>query len=128
MPSPAEQSIIARFLDHATSEIEHYISAKEKLIALLEEQKQAIIQDAVTGRIDVRTGKPYPAYKPTSVNWLREIPSHWNMARNGQLFIQRNEVGFSELPILEVSLRSGVPSTRFRELKPQTDIVRSQQV
>ena len=108
LPRKAEQSDIARFLDHATDQVEHYIRAKEKLIALLEEQKQVMIHDAVTGRIDVRSGKPYPAYKPSGVEWLGDVPTHWEVNRNGRLFVQRNEVGYSELPILEVSLISGV--------------------
>ena len=62
-PPPPEQAAIVRFLDHADRRIRRYIRAKEKLIALLEEQKQAIIHQAVTGKIDVRTGQPYPAYK-----------------------------------------------------------------
>ncbi len=113
LPPLSEQIAIASFLDYAISQTERYIRAKEKLIALLEEQKQVIIHDAVTGRIDVRTGKPYPAYKPSGVDWLREVPVHWNLVRNGRLFIQRNEAGFSELPILEVSLRSGVRVRNF---------------
>ena len=108
LPSPSEQTAIARFLDHTTGLIDRYIRAKEKLIALLEEQKQVIIQDAVTGRIDVRTGKPYATYKHSGLEWLGEIPSHWDVVRNGQLFLQRNEMGFPDLPILEVSLRTGV--------------------
>ena len=44
IPLRSEQTAIARFLDHATSRIDRYIRAKEKLIALLEEQKQAIIK------------------------------------------------------------------------------------
>ncbi len=113
IPDCREQTAIILFLNHATGQIERYIRAKEKLIALLEEQKQVIIHDAVTGRIDVRTGMPYPTYKQAGVEWLREIPAHWNMVRNGRLFVQRNEVGFSELPILEVSLRSGVRERDF---------------
>ena len=70
IPPIFEQSAIVRFLDHADRRIRRYIRAKEKLIALLEEQKQAIIHQAVTGQIDVRTGKPYPAYKPSGVAWL----------------------------------------------------------
>ena len=108
VPPLSEQTAIARFLDHATNQIERYIRAKEKLIALLEEQKQVMIHDAVTGRIDVRTGKPYPAYKPSGAKWLGDVPTHWQVNRNGRLFVQRNEVGYSELPILEVSLISGV--------------------
>ncbi|MDE0098033.1 MAG: restriction endonuclease subunit S, partial [Truepera sp.] len=54
--------------------------AKQKLITLLEEQKQAIIHQAVTGQIDVRTGQPYPAYQDSGVEWLGEVPEHWGVA------------------------------------------------
>ena len=108
VPSASEQTAIVRFLDHADRRIRRYIRAKQKLIKLLEEQKQAIIHQAVTGRIDVRTGQPYPAYKNSGVEWLGEVPEHWGIRRNGRLFAQRNETGFGDLPILEVSLRTGV--------------------
>ena len=107
-PPITEQTTIVRFLDHADRRIRRYIRAKQKLIALLEEQKQAIIHQAVTGQIDVRTGQRYPAYKPSGVEWLKEVPKHWEIVRNGRLFVQRNEIGFPELPILEVSLKTGV--------------------
>ena len=76
-----EQTAIVRFLDHADRRIRRYIHVKEKLIGLLEEQKQAIIHQAVTGRIDVRTGQPYPAYKPSGVEWLGDVPEHWEVRR-----------------------------------------------
>ncbi len=78
---PPEQAAIVRFLDHADRRIRRYIHAKEKLIALLEEQKQAIVHQAVTGRIDVRTGRPYPAYKPSGIEWLGDVPAHWERRR-----------------------------------------------
>ena len=81
LPPYPEQTAIVRFLDHADRRIRRYLRAKEKLIALLEEQKQAIIQQAVTGRIDVRTGRPYPAYKDSRVEWLGEVPEHWQVSR-----------------------------------------------
>ena len=77
LPPVPEQAAIVRFLDHADWRIRRYIRAKQKLIALLEEQKQATIHQAVTGQIDVRTGKPYPTYKPAGVEWLQEVPAHW---------------------------------------------------
>ena len=80
-PPAAEQHCIQAFLDHADRRIRRYIRAKQKLIALLEEQKQAIIHQAVTGRIDVRTGQPYPAYKPSGVEWLGDVPEHWKKRR-----------------------------------------------
>ena len=85
LPPLAEQAAIVRFLDHADRRIRRYIRAKHKLIKLLEEQKQAIIHQAVTGRIDVRTGHPYPAYKKSGVEWLGEVPEHWEVARLGRL-------------------------------------------
>jgi type I restriction enzyme S subunit len=81
VPPPAEQAAIVRFLDHADRRIRRYIRAKQKLIKLLEEQKQAIIHQAVTGRIDVRTGQPYPAYKNSGVEWLGEVPEHWEVSK-----------------------------------------------
>ena len=81
VPPPIEQSDIARYLNHATKQIEQYIRAKEKLIALLEEQKKVIINQAVTGQIDVRTGQPYPVYKSSGVEGQGDAPAHWNMCR-----------------------------------------------
>ena len=107
-PSFAEQTAIARFLDHADDRIQRYVRAKQKLIELLREQIQAIIYQAVTGQIDVRTGEPYPSYKTSGVDWLKNIPFHWEMVRNGRILVQRNEIGFPDLPILEVSLKTGV--------------------
>ena len=52
--------------------------------------------------------KPYPAMKDSGVPWLGKVPSIWSIARNGRLFTQRNETGFAHLPILEVSLKTGV--------------------
>ncbi len=83
LPPLAEQAAIVRFLDHADRRIRRYIRAKQKLIKLLEEQKQAIIHQAVTGRIDVRTGQPYPAYKNSGVEWLGEVPEHWEVWQVG---------------------------------------------
>ena len=85
VPPPQEQFSIARFLDRADGRIRRYISTKEKLIALLEEQKQAIIHQAVTGQIDVRTGQPYATYKPSGVDWLGDVPANWQVLRLGKV-------------------------------------------
>ena len=79
LPPLLEQTAIAHFLDHADRRIQRYIRAKQRLIELLEEKKQAIILQAVTGQIDVRTGQPYPAYKDSGVEWLGEVPEHWEV-------------------------------------------------
>ena len=92
LPLLPEQAAIVRFLDHADRRIRRYIGAKKKLITLLEEQKQAIVHQAVTGRIDVRTGQAYPDYKPSGVEWLDDAPIHWRVLRLGRVINLR--VGF----------------------------------
>ena len=82
LPPPQEQAAIVRFLEYVDRRIRRYIRAKEKLIALLEEQKQAIIHQAVTGQIDVRTGQPYPGLQGL---WRgvagKNVPEHWRVLR-----------------------------------------------
>ena len=74
-PSALEQTAIVRFLVHADRGIRRYIRAKERLIEVLEEQKQAIVHQAVTGQIDVRTGRPHPAYKDSGWSGWGKSPS-----------------------------------------------------
>ena len=52
IPPPEEQAAIVRFLDHADEQIQRYIAAKERLIALLEEERQAVVHQAVTRGLD----------------------------------------------------------------------------
>ena len=99
LPPVEEQRAIVRFLDHADRRIRRYIQAKKKLIELLEEQKQAIIHQAVTGQIDVRTGQPYPAYKDSGVEWLGEVPEHWEVRRIKSLSVVKR--GASPRPIAD---------------------------
>ena len=89
VPPLPEQRAIARFLNHADRRIRRYIRAKERLIELLQEQKQAIIHQAVTGQIDVRAGQPYPAYKDSGVEWLGEVPKDWGVVQLGRIATDR---------------------------------------
>ncbi|MCZ7616786.1 MAG: restriction endonuclease subunit S [Myxococcota bacterium] len=75
-PSPSEQETIVRFLDHVDRRIRRYIRAKQKLIKLLEEQQQAIIRRAVTRGLD-----PNVRIKPSGVEWLGDVPEHWEVSR-----------------------------------------------
>jgi type I restriction enzyme S subunit len=76
LPPPAEQAAIVRFLDWANGRLERAIRAKRKVIALLNEQKQAIIHRAVTRGLD-----PSVPLKDSGVPWLGEIPKHWEVSR-----------------------------------------------
>ena len=85
VPPFSEQVAIVRFLDRIERRIRRYIRTKQKLVALLEEQKRAIIYEAVTGQTDLRTGQPHKGYKRTGVDWLRAVPEHWKVRRLGQI-------------------------------------------
>lgn len=74
LPPVPEQTAIVRFLDHADRRIRRDIRAKQKLMALLEEQKQAIIHRAVTRGLD-----PNVRLKPSGVEWLGDLPQHWKV-------------------------------------------------
>ena len=109
LPLPSEQTAIARFLDHIDRRIQKYIRAKQKLIALLGEHKQALIHQAVTGQIDVRTGEPYLQYKESGVKWLGDVPRDWDI-RPAKWHLrevdERSETGLEEM--LSVSHLTGV--------------------
>ena len=73
-PPAKEQDRIARFLDHAEQRIQHFIGAKQKLIALLEEQKQRLVHHLVTRGLGGEAN-----LKTTEYPWFPCIPAHWNV-------------------------------------------------
>ena len=81
VPPLHEQAAIVRFLDHADRRIRRYIRAQQQLITLLEEQKQALIHQAVTRGLD-----PNVRLKPSGVEWLGDVPEHWERRAVWQLF------------------------------------------
>lgn len=89
VPPVPEQSAIIRYLDHADRRIRRYIRAKQKLIKLLEEQKQAIIHRAVTCGLD-----PNVPLKPSGIEWLGDIPEHWEI-RQLKTLVLRIDQGVS---------------------------------
>ncbi len=89
IPPLPEQTAIASFLDRKTVEIDRLIANKEKLIALYEDEKTAIINRAVTKGLD-----PKVTTKPSGVDWLGDIPEHWEVKRL-KYFISKLESGVS---------------------------------
>lgn len=75
-PSLPEQTQIARFLDHEAAKIDTLIHEQKRLIELLKEKRQAVISHAVTKGLD-----PDVSMKDSGVEWLGEVPAHWNVAR-----------------------------------------------
>ena len=95
LPPHEEQAAIVRYLDDADHRIRAYVSAKERLIALLEEERQAIIHQAVTKGLD-----PNVRLKPSGVEWLGDVPEHWQRRRMKNILQpidQRSSTGFETL-------------------------------
>ncbi len=93
VPSAAEQRVIAAFLDRETARIDAPVAKKERLIELLQEKRTALITRAVTKGLD-----PNVPMKDSGVEWLGEIPAHWEVLAAGRL-IERIEQGWS--PVAE---------------------------
>ncbi len=73
IPTDSEQTQIATFLDRKTEQIDELIRIKERRIELLQEQRTALINQAVTKGLD-----PNVEMKPSGVAWIGEIPTHWD--------------------------------------------------
>ena len=107
VPPPEEQAAIVRFLDHADEQIQRYIAGKERLIALLEEERQALVHQAVTRGLD-----PNVRLKPSGMEWLGNVPEHWEVTALKRIGSFKSGAGFpishqgskdSELPFFKVS-------------------------
>lgn len=81
LPSLVEQTSIAKFLDSKIAQLDEAIDIKEKQIALLKERKQIITQKAVTQGLD-----PNVPMKDSGVEWIGEIPEHWEIIKLKHLF------------------------------------------
>lgn len=93
LPPLAEQVAIVRYLDHADERIRRYVSGKQKLIRLLEEEKQTIIHRAVArGLANVRL-------KPSGVEGLGDVPAHWEVRRLKTLCSMKSGDGITEMSI-----------------------------
>ena len=93
LPPLSEQAAIVKFLDWANARLERTIRAKRRVIALLTEQKQAIIHRAVTRGLD-----PNVPLKPSGIAWLGGMPAHWEMRRLRTL-VHRIDQGVSPLAV-----------------------------
>lgn len=76
LPSVGEQKEILGFLDHETAKIDSLIEKQQKLIELLKEKRQAVISHAVTKGLN-----PDVPIKDSGVEWLGQIPEHWEVAK-----------------------------------------------
>lgn len=86
LPKDDEQTKIASFLDEKTVKIDEVIRQKEKLIELLKERKQIVINEAVTKGLD-KTAE----FKESGVEWIGKIPKHWEVIKFKHLFYEKKK-------------------------------------
>lgn len=109
-PPLSEQKAIAAFIDQKSAQIDQAIQVKERQIERLNERKQILIQQAVT-----RGLHPDAHMRDSGIEWIGEIPTHWRTMANRALFRERVEPGQEELPLLSVSIHSGVSEEEISE-------------
>lgn len=89
-PPLPEQTAIANFLDNKTAKIDKAVSIIEKQISLLKERKQILIHELVTGKLvwnpDTKTWTKPTEVKDSGVEWIGEIPAHWEVKKIKYLF------------------------------------------
>lgn len=88
-PPQEEQTLIARYLDHKTALIDAYLSQKRRMVELLKEHRQALINQAVTKGLD-----PQVKLKPSGIEWIEEVPEHWEVSRVKYQCSVRGRIGF----------------------------------
>jgi type I restriction enzyme, S subunit len=130
VPPAAEQRCIATFLDRETAKISALVAKKERLIALLQEKRAALITRAVTKGLpstDSGQATPNVPMKHSGVEWLGEIPAHWSVKqlrwtvmfqRGHDLPTDKREDG--EVPVVT---SSGISSTHSKAVAQSPGIV-----
>ena len=108
IPPLPEQAAIVQFLNYADRRIRRYIRAKQKLLALLEEQKQAIIHQAVSRSVDAGT-----TLRSTGISWFPDVPAHWDVVPLRRL-IARSADGPHHSPVY---LDRGIPFLSARNIR-----------
>jgi type I restriction enzyme S subunit len=81
VPPPIEQKAILAFLDWEAAKIDELVAEQEQLIALLKEKRQAVIANAVTKGLH-----PYTPMRPSGVEWLGDVPAHWDVCQLKRVF------------------------------------------
>nr|WP_197712467.1 restriction endonuclease subunit S [Haemophilus haemolyticus] len=103
IPSNDEQQKIAQFLDDKTAKIDQAVDLVEKQIALLKEHKQILIQNAVTRGLN-----PDVPLKDSGVEWIGQVPEHWEVSSLGKMLLPVSEKNKPNLPLLSITRELGV--------------------
>jgi type I restriction enzyme S subunit len=103
-PPLSDQSVIAGFIETEFNHIDALVVAKQRLLDLLAEKRRAIVAEAV-----MRGLNPSGPQRPSGIDWLGDIPVHWDVERSRWLFQERDQRSTSgEEEMLTVSHLTGV--------------------
>ena len=108
IPSATEQRAIADFLDEETVQLDALVAEKERWLSLLEEKREGMITSAVLHGLDSDV-----PFRDSGIAWLGDIPAQWESRKIAWLFRERDQRGYPDLPLLEVSLNKGVVQRQF---------------
>ena len=121
LPSITEQQRIVTFLDTECARIDAVIEQTRASIEEYKNLKQAVITQAVTKGI-----RPNRPMKDSEIDWVGEIPADWKAFRIANLYDERNESGSDDLPILTVSINSGISDHEVADEDQTRVFVRSE--
>ena len=107
LPPESERVAIVRYLRYVDRRIGRYVRAKEQLIGLLEEEKQAVINQAVTRGLD-----PKVRLKTSGVKWLGDVPEHWEVVQLGRTGVFSKGSGGTK----DDEVTDGIPCVRYGDL------------
>lgn len=107
IPSKSEQQAIVNFLDDKLNHIDTLISKQQQLIEKLAEQRSAVITHAVTKGLN-----PDVPMKDSGVEWLGEIPEHWELTYNKYLFNFSRGLTITKADLID----EGIPCVNYGEV------------
>ncbi len=115
IPPKPEQTAIANYLNRKTAQIDQLIADKKRLLQLYEEEKTAIINQAVTKGIPCKDARPCVSYKDSGIEWLGKIPEHWKVKKL-KYFVKKIGSGVTPRGGASVYLTSGIPLLRSQNI------------
>lgn len=119
VPSLDEQRMIADFLDRETAGVDSLVGEQNRLVDSLIDKRQAVICQFVTRGLN-----PAATLAPSGVEWLGEVPKHWEVCRIASLFREASDVGEDGLPILTVSIHDGVSDRQLDDEEVERKFIR----
>lgn len=121
VPDYDEQQVIADYLDETCSQINEIIEEVKASIDEYKELKQAVIFEAVTKGLDKNV-----EMKESTIENLESIPSNWEIRRIATLYEESKETGREDLPILMVSINTGISEGEVGDDDRIRKVVRSE--